>query len=280
MKYSLLSLNKDNYSTDRVFQETLSLNEYGVDTEVRGKKNIFFDITELSKFDKGTGIQRVTKTLLGILSQSPPLGWAIIPVRGDSNQGLFFQVPEFDKINECLSEANKIEPTSGDIFLSVDLSYNISVSLQNELRRFRTEGVGVYFVVYDLIPLLYPQWFFGTSEWFEGNEYLNLFNHWWSCAISISDGLLCISKSVERDVCNWLNSYPPSREIPLKIDHFYIGSNIDDRIFSTALLPEETNLLAQVRLKTSFFNGGHTRAKKRACSCIGCIRSIMEKGIG
>lgn len=245
---------------------------------MKQQKTIFFDVTELSRVDKGTGIQRVTKALLRALKISPPLGWNIIPVAGDSERGIYLRSFKTDsELDQVQSET--IEPVSGDIFLSVDLSYNISISLRKELHRFRIEGVGIYFVIYDLIPILYPKWFYGMNEWFEGNEYLDLFNAWWDCAISEADGLLCISKSVERDVYDWLERHSPPREFPLKIGYFYNGSNIDASIPSVGLPVDSDKLLGLVNSGTSFLMVGTLEPRKGHLLALNTFDRLWESGI-
>lgn len=226
------------------------------------RRAIFFDVTELCLHNKGTGIQRVTRSVLQTLLRVLPLGWDVIPVRGDNTQGMFFEVSIFGSMMEFQLEKRVISPRPGDVFLSVDLSYNISMKLKEELVRFRNIGVGIYFVVHDLIPILYSHWFVGKNEWFEGNDYLSRFNFWLDCAVSTANGMICISKSVENDVRDWLVHHPPSNNNLPKLGYFHLGSNIEEGVSSIGIPSDGVNILEKIRSSQSFLMVGTLEPRK------------------
>ncbi|EON11207.1 glycosyltransferase family 1 protein [Pandoraea sp. SD6-2] len=227
---------------------------------------LLFDVTELTRFDKGTGIQRVTRALLQALRQAPPLGWYVVAVRGDARVGRYFAVTSFDQplceVNLNSSSDVAIEPAAGDIFLSVDLAYNMTRSLRDELSRFRSCGVGIYFVIHDLIPLMHPEWFEGTNAWFEGNDYLKLFRYWFECVGEESDGLLCISAEVRNDVEAWLATHPPKRRIPPRLDYFHLGSDIAESRPSSGLPCDAVDVLSRIKSSTTFLMVGTLEPRK------------------
>ena len=228
--------------------------------------SLFFDITELATLDKGTGIQRVTKAILYNLSKYPPLGWKVVPIKGDVTSGKYLRACSYESSLHKLSYSEPadvvIEPSKGDIYLSVDLTYNISESLRKELVHFRNNGVGIYFVVHDLIPILYPEWFKGNNDWFEGNNYLDLFNYWFESAATEADGLICVSKSVELDVQNWLVNHPPLRpELPT-LGYFHHGSDISASIPTAGLPDNSSAILSKVKALTSFLMVGTIEPRK------------------
>jgi glycosyltransferase involved in cell wall biosynthesis len=246
------------------------------------RHRLFFDVTELAGFDKGTGIQRVTRALLQALRQGAPSDWKVIPVRGDGAKGHFMTATalaehqlagDLDPVSEIA-----IEPARGDIFLSVDLAYNITPSLRQELIRFRTNGVGVYFVVYDLIPLMYPEWFEGTNAWFEGNDYLKLFNYWFECVSEESDGLVCISDAVRRDVVAWLDRFPPVRTERPALDYFHLGSDITESLPTRGLPVNAPQLLQRLKSSTTFLMVGTLEPRKGHELALNAIESLWDEG--
>jgi glycosyltransferase involved in cell wall biosynthesis len=246
------------------------------------QKRLYFDVTELSSFDKGTGIQRVTRAVLLALRKHPPLGWDIVAVRGDSASGFFRRAVAIEAIlgdqASVVMSDHRIVPDVGDIFLSVDLAYNITTELRQELARFRSGGVEVYFVIYDLIPIRYPQWFLGNNDWFEGNKYLDLFNSWFDCVATEANGLICISESVEHDVRNWLLQHPPARNELPKLGHFHLGSDIGASIPSAGLPSDASALLAKLQLSTSFLMVGTLEPRKGHALALDAFERLWDGG--
>lgn len=236
---------------------------------------LFFDITELAAFDKGTGIQRTTRALLQSIKELSLGDWEIIPVRGDGKLGRFLKVESIYQSSEL---ENKVEPNKGDIYLGVDLIYNITPKLRQELHRYRSLGVGIYFVIYDLIPLMHPEWFEGTNEWFEGNDYLNLFSYWFDCVVELSDGLLCISKSVQRDVDVWIRNHKAKRTQPPKMAYFYLGSDISQCLPSIGLPAEDDKVLSIIRSSISFLMVGTLEPRKGHELALSAIERLWSMG--
>ena len=78
---------------------------------------LYFDVTELAGFDKGTGIQRVTRALLHALRQQTPADWKVVPVRGDGTRGHFVTATPLaeHQLDGTLDPSTEIsiEPDSG-----------------------------------------------------------------------------------------------------------------------------------------------------------------------
>jgi glycosyltransferase involved in cell wall biosynthesis len=93
---------------------------------------------------------------------------------------------------------------------------------------FRNNGCQVYFVVYDLLPLLFPQFFPpGVS---------NIHDEWMMVAAQC-DGAICISRAVSGDVLKWLDKVQPFRCRPFSIGWFPLGADIENSL-PTKGLPE------------------------------------------
>lgn len=242
------------------------------------KHQLFYDVTELACFDKGTGIQRVTRALLLALSLQAPNAWEVVTVRGDRTSGRFITVSSTSLEGKTLAEA-VVEPKAGDIFLSVDLTYNITPALRHELVRFHEHGVEVYFVIYDLIPLRYPEWFKGTNDWFEGNDYLKLFAYWFDCACEVADGLLSISESVCNDVKDWLIWHKLKRETPPALGYFHLGSDINRSVPTTGLPNDARNVLEHLQASTSFLMVGTLEPRKGHELALDAVESLWAQGI-
>lgn len=96
-------------------------------------------VSELPTID-GAGIYRVTNKIFLSLVDDCPLGWCVVPIKCESN-GLFSRAIGFEsrfEVVNCNGREEVIEPTSGDVILSVDLVYNITSAHQIELTRLRS----------------------------------------------------------------------------------------------------------------------------------------------
>jgi len=241
-------------------------------------RKIFVDVTELSLFDKGTGIQRVTKAVFNSISNNPPLGWQVIAVRGDASLGKFVYVQNLNASSSSEHSDDVIEIQSDDIYLSLDLTYNISENLNQELQNARNLGAKIYFVVYDLIPLIYPEWFLGNNDWFEGNDYLDLFEHWFNCARQ-SDGLICISKSVENDVSAWIaNHNPASLNVP-KLGFFHLGADIVASSPSNGLSIDCKQTIQSIESKKTFLMVGTIEPRKGHQLALEALEKLWIEGV-
>jgi len=244
---------------------------------------LFFDVTELVGFDKGTGIQRVTRGLLQALRSTPPAGWTVVPVRGDKATGRYMTAMSASDVcddgsPDLMVSERHVEPQAGDIFLSVDLAYNITPALREEVVRFRASGAAIYFVIYDLIPLMYPEWFHGTNAWFEGNDYLALFNYWFECVSEEADGLICISDSVRQDLRAWLAKHKPKREVLPQLEYFHLGSDITESVPSMGLPDDAQEVLARLEASSTFLMVGTLEPRKGHELALDAFEQLWAEG--
>lgn len=220
---------------------------------------IYYDITEFFKYDKKTGIQRVTRSLLNELHKKNIIDYEIVLVYGDIKKNKYFLIDSSPDFSNFKLSNIIISPTKNDIFISVDLTYNITEGLIKELYHYKNNGTYIFFVVYDLIPIRYPEWFRGTNEWFEGNDYLALFNFWFTNVVNVSNGLICISNTVKNDVTKWLEENNINNNIIL--DFFHLGADIKSSLPSIGK-PFDNKILIELEGKTTFLVVGTIEPRK------------------
>ncbi len=201
-----------------------------------GQKQLLIDVSALIVEDLKTGIQRVVRSIVKELLEEPPNGFRIEPVFMELGEhGVFFRYARqftlsFLNIdNECSSFLGDepIEVHPGDIFLGLDLCHNVRYG-QQFFDEFRCSGGLVYFVVYDLLPLFFPNFFPPEVEKHHSD---------WMDVVSQGDGVLCISQSVADDVKVWFDSVQPNRHRRFSIGWFHLGADIEQSI-PTMGLPE------------------------------------------
>ena len=135
------------------------------------KCQIFIDISELVKRDAKTGIQRVVRSLLTEMLLQPPAGYEVQPVYANQLRLGYRYANRFKKhffasvadqrvmgaVHTNNAEDPVIETQPGDIFLGIDLQADIVQAQKQYLSAIRLNGTKVYFVVYDLLPILFPE---------------------------------------------------------------------------------------------------------------------------
>ncbi len=245
------------------------------------KNRILYFVSELRTF-AGTGICRVTKEIFRSLSLMPFNDWEVIAVCEDVDGRLVRAHSFVSNLNphrEDKLSLLTIEPRASDIFLSVDLVYDMSNSFRNELARFQFAGVKCFFIFYDLIPLLYPDWYANEDNFFDGNSnFLEMFNFWAKSAIDNADGIICISKSVENELHEWILKHPTTRAIPLKIGYFHLGSNVEQVNLRQELPTNAATILSEINSSISFLMVGTLEPRKGHVIALDAFEKLWSVG--
>jgi glycosyltransferase involved in cell wall biosynthesis len=187
------------------------------------KRRIFVDVSVTARKDFKTGIQRVVRALTLELLSSPPPGYEVEGVYMVHEKGSWFyrsigiQETLFADGGASIRDDDAMtEFRPGDWFLGLDLAggYVVNADRQILFERLKMRGVFVSFVVYDLIPVRFPQFYSpddskGHADWIR--------------AISTADALIAISRTVEEDLREWLTENRLS--IPMLL-HFRLGADL------------------------------------------------------
>ncbi|MES2998381.1 MAG: glycosyltransferase [Pseudomonadota bacterium] len=186
-----------------------------------GLNQFLIDITTLADIDYKTGIQRVVRGILLILLNNPPEGFRIEPIYINKN-GHYLYARKYTLsilgLDQGTLEDDMVEINAGDIFLGLDLCLDTIPRGMPILRNWKLQGVKFYFIIYDFLPLLHPNFF--PSCMYNG------FLSWLKLISEISHGLICISKQVAKELLNFFRSNTLSLT-QVNIGYFYLGSNID-----------------------------------------------------
>ena len=190
-------------------------------------RQLFIDVSELVLKDLKTGIQRVVRSVLMELLEHPPEGFRIEPVFVETDeQGFHCRYARQFSLNlfsisipsPHLFNDEEVNIHAGDMYLALDLCYTMRHS-KKFFEKFRNAGGHLYFVVYDLLPCFFPQYFHPGIDR-EHNEWMEI--------AAQGDGVLCISRSVADDVKEWFNKAQPLRHRPFKIGWFHLGADIEN----------------------------------------------------
>ncbi|MGO9453003.1 MAG: glycosyltransferase [Candidatus Binataceae bacterium] len=203
---------------------------------------LFADVSYIVKFDYGSGIQRVVRNILANLMNFDETPRTVIPTTFTSEGDLRWATEmESERILAVQGLADRIaltiEPGPGDVLLLIDSNWENVDIYAPAVERWRRRGARVYSVVYDLLPIQFPDFFDAVA--------CKVHRHWLELSARISDGIIGISRSVADEVITFLTEGGFHREgDPLRIGWFHHGSDFAPSALEVSLSDEVTRLWA------------------------------------
>jgi glycosyltransferase involved in cell wall biosynthesis len=243
----------------------------------QGLKKLFIDISELVTKDAASGVQRVTRSILFQLIQNPPAGYSVEPVYGTTAEIGYRQANRFlekylnhDGTKSITLTDDVIESSPGDVFLGLDLQHQVTRYQLPYLIGLRERGLAVYFVVFDLLPIQFPQ-FWPSS--------LGQVHADWLRNLAKFDGAVCISKAVANELIEWraANIEKPSR--PYKVGWFHLGADIDNSVPSVGLPENGLSVLEKISAKPSFLSVGTIEPRKAHHITLDAFERLWSQGV-
>lgn len=238
-------------------------------------RQCMIDISAMVQTDLKTGIQRVVRSILMALIKNAPPGYRIEPVftRGDGapyHYARQYMAQQLGLSQFALPDS-PVEFQDGDIFLGLDLLLTYVQQNRQRLQAMRDQGVRVFFVVYDILPLLRPNCFPPGSE--------AAFLGWIDTASRVADGLLCISQAVAGEVRGWLDAHAVPRQRPLSIGWFHLGADIDASAPSRGLPENAETVLHSLRARPSILMVGTLEPRKGHAQTLAAFELLWQQGV-
>ncbi|MCW2391906.1 glycosyltransferase involved in cell wall biosynthesis [Sphingobium sp. B11D3A] len=157
-------------------------------------RRLFVDVSVISRFDAGTGIQRVVRSLaLELIAEARAQGWELQFVAATRRRA--FHRIAWSK-DDCLTQPDAVEGRSGDVFVGLDYALDAVRWHRGQLAALRRNGVKFWFLVHDLLPLERPDWF--------GANTIVRYKAWLEIIAGVGDGFLCNSGQTEAHLCEVL----------------------------------------------------------------------------
>jgi glycosyltransferase involved in cell wall biosynthesis len=186
-----------------------------------GARQLFVDVSVLVNVNANTGIQRVTIGLLKALLLNPLPGISVEPVYLGAGDKFWYarrfcaSFMDYGYTGFSLGLKDELVVIhAGDVFLGLDLVVNQLELKRDAYQLFRDLGAKLAFVVYDLLPVNHPQWFYKPE--------VDNFVGWLSVVNEIADEVLCISNTIAEEFSQQFNNQANRR--PIKITSFKLGS--------------------------------------------------------
>ncbi len=241
--------------------------------EPRGESVLFVDVSELTQRDARSGVQRVTRSILKQLLDRPPQGYKVEPVYATVDNFGYRYARQFTR--EILGYGQFAEPDtiiefrSGDVFFGLDLQHHVVIGHRDFYCRMRNQGVKVYFLVYDLLPIQFPRYF---------HRSLSEAHQRWLAVTSESDGVVCISRTVADQYIQWLSTSAISRPWPFHIGWFHLGADNADFPATRRLPHDADKVLSALTLAPSFLMVGTIEPRKGYAQTLAAFERLWAQG--
>ena len=212
------------------------------------RRQLFLDVSELSQHDAGTGIQRVVRGYLKNLLDDPPKDYNVAAVYASTEHGYHYAArfqSTFRKTRTLRAQEDKpIHWQRGDIFLALDCQHHVQAHHREFYRQLQSDGVIVKFIVYDLLPIQYPDLFFDDT--------LPLLHEEWLRIVAKSDGAICISQATANALKKWIASNNVDTSPYFQIESNHIGNDLEGSQPSTGRPPNADTVLEKIGATPTF----------------------------
>jgi len=236
-----------------------------------GPRQLLVDVSELVQRDSKSGIQRVVRNVLEALLNEPPAGYRVEPVYESGGQYWYARrfACEILGLTDIPLQDSLLETFQGDRYLGLDLLPHIVPQNAALYTGLKNRGVEVFFVVYDLLPILRPDFFFAQAD--------EIFGQWLKTVTSVADGVICISRAVADELCGWVEKNAPARHASLKVDYFHLGADIRP-LASTAADSDADTVPAAMSNAASILMVGTLEPRKGHAQALDAFEILWQQG--
>lgn len=210
------------------------------------------DVTHVASADLGTGIQRVVRSVLTRWLTAPPKGIRVEPIA--FRDGLYHHAHDYAaallKIPVPLGLVeDTVAITGNEKFIGLDWAMESLPASAALLRAWQRAGVGMHFIVHDLLPITLPEAFHPQTR--------EAFERWLRLATDLADGLHCVSRSTADELANWMQT--EHRSWAPAISTFPLGVEVPPAVES---VPLDAATDSALRTRPSFLMVGTVEPRK------------------
>jgi len=237
-------------------------------------KQLLVDVSALVEQDLRTGIQRVVRSVLKELIDNPPAGFRVEPVYGSPSEPGYRYARQFALrflgCPDLMLSDEPVQAFSGDIFLGLDFHPYIVSQQAAFYQHLRRIGAKVYFVVHDLLPVLFPEAFPDDAP---------PLHKLWLSTVAQADGAICISRAVADELTEWLKVFGPRRLRPFTIGWSHLGADMQASVPSIGLPCNSDSVLRTLMSRPTFLMVGTIEPRKGYLQTIAAFEQLWAQGI-
>lgn len=230
-------------------------------------KRILVDMSEVANEDLGTGIQRVVKNIVKVSYMQKKYCTVSVQRIGEA----FYEPSNWLDRNQIKRnytgyEINKIEFIKGDTLIILDSVWNEYARYKNILKEIKSVGGNIIGVIYDIIPLEYPEKCVNSVV----NDYEKMLTN----ILKNGDGIIAISKTVADKLISIIDKNHIKVRKNFKIGWFHMGISKND--FS---LSKVNSNIQKVMNKKPFIMVGTLEPRKNHKTVLDAFEILWENNI-
>ena len=231
---------------------------------------LFLDVTELAKIDGKTGIQRVVRALLLAIDQGHTRGLHVQPIFFDGHRFRCANAFSSLFLGRDLSGDHLIDFGAGDHYLSLDLNVASIEASEPILKEMQRRGVNLNFLVYDVLPLMHPEWWpAGLADGFAS---------WFEVVSRVADRLICISRAARSDVAAQIELNSSNNTWTPKLGWFHLGADIKNTSPSVHLPRDADDFFGRIVNQTTFLMVGTVEPRKGHALALDAFSQLWRDG--
>ena len=141
---------------------------------------------------------------------------------------------------------------------------------KNLLTTMHRDGVKIFFVIYDLLPVTMPECFpCGTEQ----------AHSTWLQILGEFDGAFCISQTVADELAKYFQEHPSKFPDSFKTNWFHLGADIDNSFPSFGMPEDAGYVLEELAKRPTFAMIGTIEPRKGHIQALGAFEHIWERGV-
>lgn len=238
------------------------------------ERQLLLDISELCQRDAATGVQRVVRSYLHHLLSKPPRGFRVLPVYATQTEGYryanAYTARAFGRTVPDQDDA-LISWQRGDIFFGLDMQHHVQLAQAGIYARMRQDGVIVKFLVYDLLPIQFADFFQDTAAKQLHEQWLRL--------IAAQDEAICISKATADAYEAWINMYGITDSSRFCTDWVHMGADLEGSKPSLGLPENATVTLRTLKSRLTFLTVSTLEPRKGQAQILDALEVLWSRGL-
>lgn len=234
-------------------------------------RQLLVDVSVIYQNDARTGIQRVVRSLLLQLLDAQPIGFQVRPVFATRQSGYCYADPNFLGTSppHNQDDAKAVQVHQNDLFLGLDLAAHLLPRHQAQVLGWKRSGAKVHVIVYDLLPLQYPQWFNPKTT--------RNFKRWIRWLAVYADSMVCISETVKTEATVWLSANFGLADGTIPASTIMLGANISASAPSIGQPLEADLMLARMRSTSATLMVGTVEPRKGYDQALAAFELIWQR---
>lgn len=240
-------------------------------------RQLLVDVSAVVQSDLHTGIQRVVRAQLLELFSLSPHNLRIEPIYLSSDGGYHYRYAR-NYISSILDipvtvKESAVSVQPGDLFYGLDFHWDgvIKASKAGLYQEWVAKGVSVNFMVYDLLPIQYPDYFPDNAS--------SLHKEWLEEITAVSDTLLCISQSVADAFLNWKEEQKEQLQFNVpRTAVIHLGADVESSLPTKESSAEATQMRALMQSKPTFLMVSTIEPRKGYLQTIEAFDRLWDKG--